>query len=348
MSLNTFSQLTISEITNCCGRKLTASEPFITDLDDSMDDMVMPKCFFKTPSAIGPYMDLKNKIITFKPVTDFSLFASDQCQTDICLDDINQGMIGDCWFLSAIDFSINNKKYHESLKTTVQEINNNIQLTLYDTDSSTWKKTYVDKRLLINGDYFPCVISVLSKDPSEIWPAMLEKGLAKMCGGYPNIEGGLMSEGMCFLHGGRGFYISSHELVPIMLEDEYFLDNFANDLLKLYEKDYGLFTSWEKDGFTSIREKGLVDSHAYSLLELKNIDGEWIFRIKNPWGKFEWNGKYSDKDDSERSKHVHEIMNLTQKEDGQFLMSAFDLFGRCEGIDIFEPLDCDLVSSLST
>jgi hypothetical protein len=338
--LLSFADLIITDITNCCGRELTGSEKFDGVQDDSMDEMVMPKCYFDHPSHVGPYIDLEKKQITFKHVDDFTLYAQDDCGDDICLHDINQGMIGDCWFLSAIDFSISSELYRESLKENVRSVDKHtVSVSLYDTKSGEWKTTYVDTRLLVNGDYIPTTLSVLSKTPSEIWPAMLEKGLAKMCGGYKNIEGGWMSEGMCFLHGGRGYFISSHDLVPKMLEDDTFIDRFATDLLVLYEKGYGFFTAWEKDAFTSIRKKGLVDSHAYSLLDLKNVDGEWVFKIKNPWGKFEWNGKYSDKDDSQHSKRVHKAMGLTGTEDGEFLMSAFDLFGRCEGIDIFEPTD---------
>ena len=95
-----------------------------------------------------------------------------------------------------------------------------------------------------------------------------------------------------------------------------------------------------------MREKGLVDSHAYSILDIKQIDGEWIFKIMNPWGKFEWNGKYSDSDISEHAIKVRECMHETTCNDGIFLMNAYDLFGRCEGIDIYEPLHETIISSL--
>lgn len=346
LELSAINELQIINITNCCGRKLSSSEPFDGKEDKSMNDMVVPKCHFDQPNLIGPY---KNDIgeIVFKPIKSMKLFKKDECGNDICLSDVNQGMIGDCWFLSAIDFSINHPMWHDSLKESVSEMSNGqIKIRLYDTESGTWKETYLDTRLLVNGDYIPTTISVLSKDSEEIWPAMLEKGLAKMCGGYPNIEGGWMSEGMCFLHGGRGYFISSHEIVPKSLENDEFLNRLVKDLKNLFDLGYGIFTAWEKEIFTSVFEKGLVDSHAYSILDMQKIDGEWVFKVMNPWGKFEWNGKYSDSDTSDSAEKARTLMSEKRKDNGIFLMSAFDLLGRCEGLDIFEPLKQNIISSI--
>jgi calpain-15 len=43
---------------------------------------------------------------------------------------------------------------------------------------------------------------------------------------------------------------------------------------------------------------GLVDAHAYSLIEVKTINSEKgsvdLVKVRNPWGKREWNGDWSD------------------------------------------------------
>jgi hypothetical protein len=352
--LQGLNELQIMNITNCCGRVLTSSKPFEGIDDESMNDMVMPKCHFARPNYVGPYQNELGQLV-FKPISEYKLFVKDEKGNDICLSDVNQGMIGDCWFLSALDFSINHPIWNSKLKENVEQVSENmIKIKLYDVASNQWVETFVDTRLLVSGSsgategstILQSVVSVLSKQPEEIWSAMLEKGLAKMCGGYQKIEGGWMSEGMCFLHGGRGFFISSHEIVPKLLEKGDFLDRLVQDLKYLFDKGYGLFTAWEKDVFTSVREKGLVDSHAYSILDIKQIDGEWVFKIMNPWGKFEWTGKYSDNDMSEHAIKVRECMQETICNDGIFLMNAYDIFGRCEGFDIYEPLYENVISSL--
>lgn len=341
MSLKVIRSLPILDITNASDRVLTGSKLFPSDVDESMTNMVMPNCVFSSPAFVGPYVDSVTEQVQFKPVTSFSLFTKcDVDGKDICLSDINQGMIGDCWFLSAIDFSANHPLYCDKIRECVSYANaekTKIQVKLHDLITCQEKITYVDPRILVNGDYMPVTVSVKSMDPSEIWPAMLEKGLAKMCGGYPKIEGGWMSEGMCFLHGGRGYFISSHDLIPKMLSDPGFLDAFCEDLKNLYLQGYGVFTAWSEDVFVSSQSVGLVNGHAYSLLDFKKVEGEWVFMIKNPWGKFEWNGKYSDRDIT--SKIQHKAFGLSSSDDGIFIMSASELFGRCEGIDLFEPKD---------
>jgi hypothetical protein len=349
-ALKLLKTLSIRDITNVCGRVLIGSELFEGDIDNSMGaDKSMPLTTFERVDVIGPYKDGDGFV--FKRMTKPVLFAKDDdCDSVVCLSDINQGMIGDCWFLSAIDFTINHPLYRDRLQTDIVTSVNDmsaIKIKLYDTATGTWQQTYVDTCLPVNGDILPACVSVLSKNPNEIWPSMLEKGLAKMCGGYQNIEGGLMSEGMCFLHGGRGFFISSKDIIPVLLSDKQYLEEFVDDLRYLFAEGYGIFTAWEVDMFTDDRaERGLVNGHAYSVLDMKEVDGVWIFKLKNPWGTFEWKGKYSDSDDSAAAAKARTAFGMQEKDDGIFLISIFDLLGNCEGIDLFEPLDKNILSSL--
>ena len=93
-------------------------------------------------------------------------------------------------------------------------------------------------------------------------------------------------------------------------------------------------------------ERGLVKGHAYSVLDMKEVDNVWIFKLKNPWGTFEWTGKYSDSDKSAAAANARVAFEMQDKDDGIFLMSIFDLLGKCEGIDLYEPLDKNILSSL--
>ena len=45
--------------------------------------------------------------------------------------------------------------------------------------------------------------------------------------------------------------------------------------------------------------QGLVQGHAYSVISCLEVDepsvGSWkMLRVRNPWGKFEWQGDWSD------------------------------------------------------
>merc|ERR1711998_663624 len=38
---------------------------------------------------------------------------------------------------------------------------------------------------------------------------------------------------------------------------------------------------------------GIVPGHAYSVLDVGTYGGEKLIKLRNPWGAFEWTGKWS-------------------------------------------------------
>lgn len=78
---------------------------------------------------------------------------------------------------------------------------------------------------------------------------------------------------------------------------------------------------------TSIAEnapKGIVEGHAYSLLAVYNINGVKLYKIRNPWGSFEWEGDYG----TNSKKWTADLKQKTQKvdaDDGIFFMTVPEL-----------------------
>lgn len=63
----------------------------------------------------------------------------------------------------------------------------------------------------------------------------------------------------------------------------------------LFSASTGHFANW----LVPIRppvdqRKGIQESHAYSILEAREIDGLRLLKLRNPWGKVEWTGAWSD------------------------------------------------------
>ena len=72
-------------------------------------------------------------------------------------------------------------------------------------------------------------------------------------------------------------------------------------MIKLYDKEGYLMCGgtpgqdmWTEKGGAD-NEGGLVPGHAYSIIAAKEYKGIKLLNIRNPWGKFEWDGEWSDK-----------------------------------------------------
>ena len=77
-----------------------------------------------------------------------------------------------------------------------------------------------------------------------------------------------------------------------------------------------------------MKKVGLVDAHAYSLigatiLELDNGGQERLLKVRNPWGKREWTGDWSDKSPLWTAKTKAQV-NLVDADDGTFWISFRD------------------------
>merc|ERR1712241_702068 len=44
----------------------------------------------------------------------------------------------------------------------------------------------------------------------------------------------------------------------------------------------------------AVPQSGLVGGHVYSLMDMKEVHGQYLLKIRNPWGTGEWLGKWSD------------------------------------------------------
>jgi len=68
---------------------------------------------------------------------------------------------------------------------------------------------------------------------------------------------------------------------------------------------------------------GLVPGHAYTLISAHHEDEHKILKLRNPWGKFEWKGDYSDNSD-QWTEELKQKVGWTDEDDGIFFMSVKD------------------------
>lgn len=184
---------------------------------------------------------------------------------------------------------------------------------------------------------------------NEWWVPLCEKAYAKFNGSYQALIGGVTSWALTELTGGIA---AKDELRRYNGDDSFFelLYKIQNDAL-ICTGNYRNDRSDEIPG-QSVGRNGLVPGHAYSVLRFAKVKTKgnringWfvqknneeieenkeneetevkLVRVRNPWGRAEWNGDWSDESHrwEEVADEVRESINI-DKEDGAFWMSFED------------------------
>ena len=252
-----------------------------------------------------------------------ALFPND---TSTLSDDICQGSLGDCYFISALSVLADKATRVKQLFAYTKESFDAGISCVRINDDGVWKPVLLDH-------CFPNTIHnnpVYSNSRNEnvLWVMLLEKAYAKLHSSYDAIESGLASESMMALTGApcdfyelhdkedKGRYVDEDRLWEILMtaKENEFLICTSTDSAKGEKED---------DEYKNVY--GLVRGHAYALLDavVPATTGERMVKIRNPWGKDEWKGRYSDHS-KEWSKDLLAELDHKDLDDGAFYMSLSD------------------------
>ena len=96
----------------------------------------------------------------------------------------------------------------------------------------------------------------------------------------------------------------------------------------------GTFDKWQgSDQASRIGARNdIVRMHAYSIQEAKEIKGERLCRLRNPWGEGEWKGAWSDGSEQWTPEWM-ELLGHKFGDDGMFWISFKDLLRRYQSFD---------------
>lgn len=78
------------------------------------------------------------------------------------------------------------------------------------------------------------------------------------------------------------------------------------------------------DGDSANSKLGIVQSHAYTVLKLADVDGHKLIQLRNPWGHREWTGDWSDKSPKWTARLRNIVDFHDTKNDGIFWMDFND------------------------
>uniref|UniRef100_A0A8C4LSN3 Calpain 14 n=1 Tax=Equus asinus TaxID=9793 RepID=A0A8C4LSN3_EQUAS len=231
--------------------------------------------------------------------------------------DLCQGVVGDCWFLAALQALT----LHRDILSQVVPLNQSFTekyagiFQFWFWHFGKWVPVVIDDRLPVNeaGQ----LVFVSSTYKNLFWGALLEKAYAKLSGSYEDLQLGQVSEALVDFTGGVTVTINLAE-VPGNLWDILTRATYSRTLI-------GCQTHSGKE---RVLENGLVGGHAYTLTGIRKVTWkhgpEYLVKLRNPWGKVEWKGDWSDSSSTWELLSPKEKILLLRKDDGEFWMTLQD------------------------
>ena len=242
-------------------------------------------------------------------------------------DDVKQGSLGDCYFLSSLgdlckcgglisDMFRIKEKNPDGYYEIILIIDGEKRIVIID-----------DNIPVLKSDKKPCFAR---PNGHELWVMLLEKAWAKINGGYLNIIGGRVREALECL---TGFGSRTFSLIDL---DDISKNAIIREVANA-ENSHCFVTCGSKDD-ESIEEFGLVPGHAYSIIGLNTITTVYrtkytLLRLRNPWSCKEWTGDWSDGsvlwDENNRKQALYK-----KSDDGIFYMGMRDFFKFFDTLEI--------------
>nr|XP_020834125.1 calpain-12 isoform X2 [Phascolarctos cinereus] len=293
--------------------------------------LFLDPCFPAGPPALGydqlgPNSEKAKGVEWLRPhefCQNPQFICEDMDRTDVC-----QGSLGNCWFLAA---AASLTLYPRLLYRVVPPRQSfqwgyagifHFQLWQF----GHWVDVVVDDRLPVRDGK---LLFVRSAQRAEFWAPLLEKAYAKLHGSYEVMRGGHMNEAFVDFTGGVGEVLYLQPDTPVLFSA------IRHALAK--ESLVGATALSDRGEYKT--EEGLVKGHAYSITGTHKMSLEFtkvkLLRLRNPWGRVEWSGAWSDS--CPRWAALPEEWRdalLVKKEDGEFWMELGDFLKHFDTVQI--------------
>ncbi|WP_264029341.1 C2 family cysteine protease [Cellulosimicrobium sp. SH8] len=182
---------------------------------------------------------------------------------DFSIDDINQGQVGDCWFLAGLG----------AVATTDPEfLREHIRLNDDGTYTVTMYKDGEPVEIVVEPTVPENGVGGQNGEPN--WVSIYEKAAAEYFGGdYEDIDGGHSDDAFEAITGRPAERSGELSLSDIQ-------DRLKDGPVAVGTEDDDAFWWWEDE----VDDSRIVPNHAYVVTEVKEVDGEMRIHVVNPWG----------------------------------------------------------------
>lgn len=238
--------------------------------------------------------------------------------------DIRQGKLGVCYYLACIAAMAERPYLITRLFHPLQYVPEGCY-AVNICDSGEWRTILVDSMFAIDPTEEPVRLAYAKSAGNSMWISILEKALAKNFGSYQSLQAGSAVTAFRSLTNApsEGFKIpQSEDSVPLlwnyltcMLQNGYMMATQSKDR-KLKDPMY-------------YKRKGLLGSHVYTVLDAREVEvsqgvKEKLIKLRNPWGRFEWNGDWSEGSSKWTEDIKRQLPSDGKNGEGVFWMSLSD------------------------
>jgi len=243
--------------------------------------------------------------------------------------DISQGVLGNCWFLSSLAVLAERDDLVRKAIVTREFCEQGLYQLRLCIDGN-WTTILVDDTLPCD-QYGRLVYSKAKR--KQLWVPLMEKAAAKIYGCYEALVAGRPIDGMRILTG------APCETINLQPRPNEELDRNLIWARLLSSRTAGFLMGISCGGFDVNVEKneyelmGLRPNHSYSIMDVKDVSGNRLLRLRNPWGRYSWKGAWSDDSDT-WTPALKRLLSPNNSSEGLFWMSFEDVLRYFGDVDI--------------